>query len=71
MRRSCPKLTSRKLRQKLCSCLSTKQEIEEARVACKVQAMIGHPMDHDFLGMVCAHMIPNCLITEIVMENAK
>jgi hypothetical protein len=38
----------------------TKHEVEEARKARKAQAMLGHPTDQDFLGMVCGSMISDC-----------
>jgi hypothetical protein len=41
----------------------TKREFEEARRAQEAQAMVGHPTDRDFLGMVRANMILNCPIS--------
>jgi hypothetical protein len=46
----------------------TKQEVEEARVAREVQAMVVHPTDRNFLEMVHAHMIPNCLVTKLAVK---
>jgi hypothetical protein len=48
----------------------TRREVEEAREARKVQAMIGHPTNCKFLGMVCAKMITDCPITEQAIKNA-
>ena len=42
----------------------TKREVEEAQKAHKAQAMLGHPTDRDFLGMVPGGMISNCPVTE-------
>jgi hypothetical protein len=49
----------------------SKQEIEEPRAAWEAQAMVGHPMDYNFLGMVHANMIPNCPITAKAVKNAN
>ena len=38
----------------------TKCGVEEAQRACKVQGMLGHPTDRDFLGLVRGGMIYNC-----------
>jgi hypothetical protein len=48
----------------------TKREVEEARKARKAQAMLGHPTDRDFLGMVCGGMISNCPVTVNTVKNA-
>jgi len=48
----------------------TKCEVEEARKACEAQAMLGHPTDHDFLGMVLGNMISNCPLTVNAVNNA-
>jgi len=32
--------------------------------------MLGHPTDHDFLGMVCGGMISNCPVTVNTVKNA-
>ena len=47
----------------------TKREVEEARKACEAQAMLGHPTDHDFLGMVRGGMISNCPVTANAVKN--
>jgi hypothetical protein len=49
----------------------TAHEIEDARAARVAQAMLGHPTDPDFLGMVCANLIDNCPITESDVINAN
>jgi hypothetical protein len=49
----------------------TKQEVEDAWAACEEQAMVGHPTDCNFLDMVCAHMIPNCPMTNRAVKNAN
>jgi hypothetical protein len=48
----------------------TKREVEEAQKARKAQAMLGHPTDRDFLGMVRGGMISNCLVTANAVNNA-
>jgi hypothetical protein len=48
----------------------TKREIEEARKACKAQAMLGHPTNCNFLGMVHSGMISNCPVTANAVTNA-
>ncbi len=48
----------------------TKCEVEEARKACKAQAMLGHPIDCDFLGMVRGSMISNCPMSANAVTNA-
>jgi hypothetical protein len=49
----------------------TKREVEDARAACKVQGMVGHPMNRDFFGMVRTNMIPNCPVTKSAAKNAN
>jgi hypothetical protein len=49
----------------------TKHKVEEARTAREAQAMVGHPTDRNFLGMVHANMIPNCPITPTTVKNAN
>ncbi len=49
----------------------TKREFDKARKAWEAQAMIGHPTDQDFLGMVCANMILNCPIKDTAVINAN
>ena len=46
-------------------------KIEKLHAAQAVQAMLGHPTDPDFLGMVCANLIDNCPITESDVINAN
>jgi hypothetical protein len=48
----------------------TRRKVEEGRKACKVQAMLGHPTDRDFLGMVRGGMIFNCPMTTNAVMNA-
>jgi hypothetical protein len=48
----------------------TRCKVEEAQEACKVQAMLGHPTDRDFLGMVRDSMISNCPMTANAVTNA-
>ena len=47
----------------------TKREVEEARRACEVQGMWGHPTDRNFLGMVRGGMISNCPVTPTAVQN--
>jgi hypothetical protein len=46
-------------------------KIEDARAAQAAQAMLGHPVDQDFLGTVGANLIDNCPITESAIINAN
>ncbi len=48
----------------------TKREVKEAQKACKVQAMLGHPTNRDFLGMVRGGMISNRPVTANAVTNA-
>ena len=48
----------------------TKCEVEEAQQAREAQAMLGHPTDQDFLGMVRGGMISNCPVTANTVRNA-
>ncbi len=48
----------------------TKREVEEARKACEAQAVLGHPTNRDFLGMVRGGMISNCPVTANAVTNA-
>jgi hypothetical protein len=41
----------------------TRCKVEEACIACKAQAMLGHPTNCNFLGMVRSGMILNCFVT--------
>jgi hypothetical protein len=45
-------------------------EVEDAHAACKAQAMLGHPTDRDFPGMVRSGMILNCPVTPNDVQNA-
>jgi len=47
----------------------TKREVEEARKAHKAQAMLWHPTDRNFLGMVRGGMISNCPVTANTVKN--
>ncbi len=38
----------------------TKREVKDAHAARKAQAMLGHPTNCKFLGMVCNNMITSC-----------
>ena len=49
----------------------TRREVEEARRAREVQAMVGHPTDRDFLGMVRANYILNCPGNDSAVRNAN
>ena len=48
----------------------TKHEVKDAQKARKAQAMLGHPTNRDFLGMVCGGMISNCPVTANAVKNA-
>ncbi|KAL3810038.1 hypothetical protein ACHAXA_000207 [Cyclostephanos tholiformis] len=48
----------------------TKREVEEARAAREAQAMLGHPTDREFIGMVRSNMIANCNVTDSAIKNA-
>jgi hypothetical protein len=48
----------------------TRREIDEARAAQEAQAMVGHPTDRDFLGMVRANYILNCPVKEAAVKKA-
>jgi len=48
----------------------TKREVEDAQKAREAQAMLWHPTDHDFLGMVRGGMISNCPLTVNAVKNA-
>ncbi len=49
----------------------TKRKVEEAKAACEAQAMLGHPTDCKFLGMLCSNMISNCTITNSAIQNTN
>jgi hypothetical protein len=48
----------------------TRRKVKEAQKARKVQAMLGHPTDRDFLGMVRGSMISNCPVTANAVTKA-
>jgi hypothetical protein len=48
----------------------TQHEVEDAHAAREAQAMLGHPTDRDFLGMVLSGMILNCPVTPNAVQNA-
>ncbi len=48
----------------------TRCKLEEAQKAHKAQAMLGHPTDRNFLGMVCDGMIFNCPVTANAVTDA-
>jgi hypothetical protein len=49
----------------------TQREVEDARAAHEAQAMLGHPTNRDFLGMVYSGMILNCPVTPSAVQNAN
>jgi hypothetical protein len=49
----------------------TRREIKEAHPAKEAQAMLGHPTDQEFLGMVRSGMILNCPVNPTAMQNAN
>ena len=49
----------------------SKCKVKEAKVACKAQAMVGHPTNREFLGMVRSHMISNCNVSDTAIHNAN
>ncbi len=48
----------------------TQRKVEDARAARVAQAMLGHPTDRNFLGMVRSGMIVNCPVTPNAVQNA-
>ncbi len=48
----------------------TKCEVEKAQKAREAQAMLGHPTNHNFLGMVRGGMISNCPVIAYAVTNA-
>ena len=48
----------------------TKREVKEAQKAREAQAMLGHPTNRNFLGMVHGGMISNCTVTVNAEKNA-
>jgi hypothetical protein len=49
----------------------TQREVEDAHAACEAQAMLGHPTDRDFLGMIRSGMILKCPVTPSAVQNAN
>jgi hypothetical protein len=49
----------------------TQREVEDARAAREAQAMLGHPTNCHFLGMVRSGMILNCPVTPGAVQNAN
>jgi hypothetical protein len=49
----------------------TQHEVKDARAAREAQAMLGHPTDPNFLGMVRSGMILNCPVTPSAVQNAN
>jgi hypothetical protein len=48
----------------------TEREVKDTCAAHKAQAMLGHPNDHKFLGMVRNNMITSCPVTPITATNS-
>ncbi len=46
-------------------------KVEDACAAREAQAMLGHPTDRNFLGMVRSGMISNCSVTPNAVQNAR
>ena len=49
----------------------TKKDIKAAKVARKLQGMIGSPSEKDYGGMVSSNMIKNCPIDSTDVSNAR
>jgi hypothetical protein len=49
----------------------TRHEVKEPRAAREAQAMLVHPTDQEFLGMVCSGMIFNCPVTPTAVQNTN
>jgi hypothetical protein len=49
----------------------TRHEVEVACTAREAQAMLGHPADQEFLGMVRSGMISKCPVTPTAVQNAN
>jgi hypothetical protein len=47
-----------------------RRKVKEAPTVQEAQAMLGHPTDQEFLGMVRSSMILNCPVTQTAMQNA-
>ena len=48
----------------------TKQEVTQAKEACRAQAMMGNLSEKDYKGMVSNNLIENCPITSHEVTNA-
>ncbi len=46
-------------------------EVQDARAARKAQAMLGHPTNRNFLGMLRSGMILNCPVTPSAVQNTN
>jgi hypothetical protein len=49
----------------------TQREVEDTRTAREAQAVLGHPTDRNFLGMVRSGMILYCPVTPSAVQNAN
>jgi hypothetical protein len=49
----------------------TQREVKDARAAHEAQAMLGHPTDRKFLGMIRSGMILSCPVTPSAVQNAN
>ena len=49
----------------------TKEEVTQAKEACRAQAMMGNPSEKDYKGMVSNNLIANCPITSRDVSNAR
>ena len=49
----------------------TRCKVQEACVMQEAQAMLGHPTDREFLGMIRSGMILNCPVTPTAVQNAN
>ncbi len=49
----------------------TLREVKDARATHEAQAMLSHPTDRDFLGMIRFGMILNCPVTPSAVQNAN
>ncbi len=48
-----------------------RRKVKEARAMREAQAMLGHPTDQEFLGMVHSSMIKKCPVTPTTVQNAN
>jgi hypothetical protein len=46
----------------------TRRKVKEACTAQEAQAMLGHPTDQEFLGIVRSSMILNCPVTPTAVQ---